>query len=99
MLAFLLVVKDGEGLPSAVESISGDLIESLMKALTKLLCDADVPSPAGPRVLSRSPYSSPAMRFGARMSDTKMVDMMVAALSDPFDDCHMGMTAENVAKM
>jgi acetyl-CoA C-acetyltransferase len=38
------------------------------------------------------------MRFGARMNDTKMVDMMVAALSDPFDDCHMGVTAENVAK-
>jgi acetyl-CoA C-acetyltransferase len=32
------------------------------------------------------------------MNDTKLVDMMVAALSDPFDDCHMGVTAENVAK-
>ena len=32
------------------------------------------------------------------MNDTKMVDMMVGALSDPFDDCHMGVTAENVAK-
>ena len=27
-----------------------------------------------------------------------MIDMMVGALSDPFDDCHMGVTAENVAK-
>ena len=32
------------------------------------------------------------------MNDTTMTDMMVAALSDPFDDCHMGMTAENIAK-
>jgi acetyl-CoA C-acetyltransferase len=32
------------------------------------------------------------------MNDTKMIDMMVGALSDPFDDCHMGVTAENVAK-
>ncbi len=32
------------------------------------------------------------------MNDTTMVDAMVGALSDPFDDCHMGVTAENVAK-
>ena len=32
------------------------------------------------------------------MNDTKMVDMMVGAISDPFEDCHMGVTAENVAK-
>jgi acetyl-CoA C-acetyltransferase len=32
------------------------------------------------------------------MNDAKMVDVMVGALSDPFDDCHMGITAENVAK-
>jgi acetyl-CoA C-acetyltransferase len=38
------------------------------------------------------------MRWGARMMDTTLVDVMVGALSDPFDDCHMGVTAENVAK-
>jgi acetyl-CoA C-acetyltransferase len=38
------------------------------------------------------------MRWGARMNDAKMVDAMAGALSDPFDDCHMGITAENVAK-
>ena len=38
------------------------------------------------------------MRWGARMNDTQMLDMMVGALSDPFDDCHMGVTAENVAE-
>ena len=48
--------------------------------------------------MSRSPYWAPAMRWGARMNDAKMVDAMVGALSDPFDDCHMGVTAENVAK-
>ena len=48
--------------------------------------------------MSRSPYLSPAMRWGARMNDTTLVDVMVGALTDPFDDCHMGVTAENVAK-
>lgn len=63
-----------------------------------MLGDAEVTVAGGAENMSRSPYSSQAMRFGARMNDTKLVDMMVAALSDPFDDCHMGVTAENVAK-
>ena len=63
-----------------------------------MLGDADVAVAGGAENMSRSPYFSPAMRFGARMNDTTMVDTMVGALSDPFDDCHMGVTAENVAK-
>jgi len=37
------------------------------------------------------------MRFGQRMGDAQVIDAMVGALTDPFDDCHMGITAENVA--
>ena len=40
---------------------------------------------------------SPAMRSGARMGDTKLVDMMVSTLTDPFGVGHMGITAENLA--
>jgi len=67
-------------------------------AQTIMLGDADVTVAGGAESMSRSPYVTPAMRWGARMNDTTMVDMMVGALSDPFDDCHMGVTAENVAK-
>lgn len=63
-----------------------------------MLGDADAAVAGGAENMSRSPYLSPAMRFGARMNDTTMIDMMVGALSDPFDDCHMGVTAESVAK-
>jgi acetyl-CoA C-acetyltransferase len=70
----------------------------ITSAQTIMLGDAEVAVAGGAENMSRSPYSSPAMRFGARMNDTKMIDMMVGALSDPFDDCHMGVTAENVAK-
>ena len=63
-----------------------------------MLGEADAAVGGGAENMSRSPYISPAMRFGARMNDTTLVDMMVGALSDPFDDCHMGVTAENVAK-
>ncbi len=47
--------------------------------------------------MSRSQYWVPSARFGQRMGDGKLIDAMVGALSDPFDDCHMGITAENVA--
>jgi acetyl-CoA C-acetyltransferase len=63
-----------------------------------MLGDAQVAVAGGAENMSRSPYLSPAMRFGARMNDTTLMDAMVGALSDPFDDCHMGVTAENVAK-
>jgi acetyl-CoA C-acetyltransferase len=67
-------------------------------AQTIMLGDAEVAVAGGAENMSRSPYYSTTMRWGARMNDTPMVDAMVAALSDPFDDCHMGVTAENVAK-
>lgn len=63
-----------------------------------MLGDCDVAVAGGAESMSRSPYISTAMRWGARMNDSAMLDMMVGALSDPFDDCHMGVTAENVAK-
>jgi acetyl-CoA C-acetyltransferase len=63
-----------------------------------MLGDASVAVAGGAENMSRSPYFSQAMRWGARMNDTTLVDAMVAALSDPFDDCHMGVTAENIAK-
>src|SRR5215475_4175456 len=67
-------------------------------AQTILLGETDVALAGGAENMSRSPYLVPAMRWGARMNDATMVDVMVGALSDPFDDCHMGITAENVAK-
>jgi acetyl-CoA C-acetyltransferase len=48
--------------------------------------------------MSRAAYADLAQRWGARMGDSKQVDMMVGALTDPFDTIHMGVTAENVAK-
>ncbi|HQY29262.1 MAG TPA: acetyl-CoA C-acyltransferase family protein [Burkholderiaceae bacterium] len=63
-----------------------------------LLGDADVALAGGAEVMSRGPYSMPAARWGARMGDARVVDMMTGALHDPFHNIHMGVTAENVAK-
>ena len=48
--------------------------------------------------MSRAPYLAQGVRWGARMGDAAMVDMMLAALHDPFDNIHMGETAENLAE-
>jgi acetyl-CoA C-acetyltransferase len=61
------------------------------------LGDTEVALAGGAESMSRGLYGLPALRWGARMGETKGVDMMVGALTDPFDDCHMGVTAENVA--
>jgi len=63
-----------------------------------MLGDAEAAVAGGAENMSRAPYLAPAMRWGARMNDTTLTDVMVGALSDPFDDVHMGVTAENVAK-
>jgi acetyl-CoA C-acetyltransferase len=92
------------GLPNETPALTlnrlcGSGLQAVVTAAqTIMLGDADVTVAGGAECMSRSPYSVPAMRWGARMNDAKMVDMMVGALSDPFDDCHMGITAENVAK-
>jgi acetyl-CoA C-acetyltransferase len=62
-----------------------------------LLGDTDAAIGAGAESMSRGGYLAPSMRWGARMGDTKIVDMMVGALTDPFDTVHMGITAEAVA--
>ena len=52
----------------------------------------------GAENMSRGPYWVPSARFGARMGETKMTDPVVGGLTDPFDEVHMGITAENLAE-
>jgi acetyl-CoA C-acetyltransferase len=79
--------------------LCGSGLQAIVSAAqTIMLGDADAAVAGGAENMSRSPYLATTMRWGARMNDVKMVDAMVGALSDPFDDCHMGITAENVAK-
>jgi acetyl-CoA C-acetyltransferase len=62
-----------------------------------MLGDCDYGIGGGVEVMSKGSYMLPALRGGARMGDTKAVDMMVAVLTDPFGVGHMGITAENLA--
>ncbi len=63
-----------------------------------MLGDCDYGIGGGVEVMSRGMYGSPAMRSGARMGDTKMLDLMVAVLTDTFGVGHMGVTAENLVE-
>lgn len=59
--------------------------------------DADCILAGGTESMSQAGYISTASRWGARMGDTKMIDMMVHdGLTDVFNKYHMGITAENI---
>ncbi len=62
-----------------------------------LLGDVDAAVAGGAESMSRAAYANLTQRWGTRMGDAKDLDMMVGALTDPFDTVHMGITAENVA--
>ncbi|WP_322030042.1 beta-ketothiolase BktB [Paraburkholderia sp. J76] len=82
-----------------VNRLCGSGLQAIVSAAqTILLGDADIAIGGGAENMSRAPYSMPAARFGQRMGDTALVDMMIGALHDPFQTIHMGVTAENVAK-
>jgi acetyl-CoA C-acetyltransferase len=66
-------------------------------AQTILLGEADVTVAGGAESMSRGLYGDPYLRWGKRMGPSEAFDMMVGALTDPFDTIHMGVTAENVA--
>ena len=88
-----------EGTPAFnVNRLCGSGLQAIVSASQAILLgDADVAIGAGAECMSRAPYASLTSRWGARMGDTKMVDMMIGALHDPFHNIHMGVTAENVA--
>ena len=88
-----------EGTPAFnVNRLCGSGLQAIISASQSILLgDADVAIGAGAENMSRAPYVSLATRFGARMGDTKMIDMLLGALHDPFHTIHMGITAENIA--
>jgi acetyl-CoA C-acetyltransferase len=82
-----------------VNRLCGSGLQAIISAAqTIALGEADVAVAGGAESMSRSQYWLPGLRWGQRMGDGATVDAMVAALSDPFESCHMGVTAENVAE-
>ena len=82
-----------------VNRLCGSGLQAIVSAAqTIVLGDAEVAIGGGAENMSRAPYITSDVRFGARMGDVRMIDMMLGALNDPFHGVAMGVTAENVAR-
>jgi acetyl-CoA C-acetyltransferase len=82
-----------------VNRLCGSGLQAIVSAAQAIqLGDADTAVAGGVESMSRSQYWLPGLRWGQRMRDGVTVDAMVGALTDPFDGCHMGVTAENIAR-
>jgi acetyl-CoA C-acetyltransferase len=80
--------------------LCGSGLQAIVTAANAIqLGDAEIAVGGGVETMSRAPYVVQAARWGARMGDTRMLDMMLGALQDPFGAGHMGITAENVAEL
>jgi acetyl-CoA C-acetyltransferase len=81
-----------------VNRLCGSGLQAIVSAAQSILLgDTDIAIGGGAESMSRAPYLAQSARFGQRMGDARLIDMMLGALHDPFDTIHMGVTAENVA--
>ena len=81
-----------------VNRLCGSGLQAIVSAAQAILLgDTDIAIAGGAENMSRAPYASLGSRWGVRMGDTKLIDMMMGALHDPFQNIHMGITAENIA--
>jgi len=83
-----------------INQVCGSGLRAVHLAMQAVLCgDAEVVIAGGQESMSQSAHVLPGSRDGKRMGDWKMVDtMIVDGLWDAFNNCHMGVTAENIAK-
>ena len=84
---------------STVNRLCGSGVQAIVSAAQAIKTgNADVALAGGPESMSRGAYWNLSERWGARMGDVTLIDAVVGSLTDPFDDIHMGMTAENLAE-
>jgi len=83
-----------------INKVCGSGLKAVMLASQAIQCgDADIVIAGGQENMSASPHVLPGSRDGFRMGDAKLVDtMIVDGLWDVYNQYHMGVTAENVAK-
>lgn len=95
----------GAGVPQEVPSFTVNKVcasgikSVLLAAQSIMVGDADIIIAGGMENMSRAPYAIQKARWGIRMNDDKMIDLMVHdGLWDIFNGYHMGITAENIAE-
>lgn len=94
----------GAGMPHGSSALTlnrlcGSGLQAIVSAFNAIqLGDCECAVGGGVETMSRALYALPSGRWGARMGDAPVIDMMTGALTDPFGAGHMGITAENVAE-
>ncbi len=96
-------IKAGIPVSATAETLNvvcGSGLDAVNSAARMILTgEADVVVAGGMENMSMAPYVLKQARYGYRMGEAPMVDAMVNdALWDAFDDCHMGITAENICQ-
>ncbi len=82
-----------------VNRLCGSGLQAIITAAQQIeLGVTQVAVAGGAEVMSRAPYTVTGGRWGNRMGDSTLIDMMVGVLTCPMNKCHMGMTAEAVAE-
>lgn len=82
-----------------VNRLCGSGLQAVVSAAQMvMLGDAEIALAGGAESMSNGGFMVPSARWGQKMGDTGVIDMMLQALHDPFGAGHMGVTAENVAK-
>ena len=97
----VIALQAGMGKESAaltVNRLCGSGLQAIISAIQLLtLGDANITIAGGVEVMSNGAHIVYGSRWGARMGDGKVHDMMLGALHDPFGHGHMGITAENIS--
>jgi acetyl-CoA C-acetyltransferase len=89
------------GVPAqTVNKVCGSGLKAVVLAAQAVKCgDAGVVLAGGSESMSRAPFLLPGVRWGERLGHGQLVDHMVQeGLTDVFNDCHMGVTAENIVE-
>lgn len=98
------VVAVGAGIPVETPALSvnrlcGSGLQAVVSAAQSIMLgDADAALAGGSESMSRAPFTSQAMRWGQKMGEMAMTDVLDGALRDPFGRMLMGVTAENIAR-
>lgn len=82
-----------------VNRLCGSGLQAIVSAAQAIaLGENDIAVAGGAESMSNAPHMVLAARNGQKMGNIEMVDAMLGALHDPFENIHMGVTAENVAE-
>ena len=93
----------GAGIPKETPAMTlnrlcGSGVQAIVSAAQCIMLgDTDVAVAGGSEVMSRSPHLLQQTRFGQKLGDVNVIDMLTGILTDPFGNGIMGVTAENVA--